>query len=53
MIQEKQSLGGEGRLAPAWVEGHSRSGGKPPFPTMRLLLLNHFTETQALADLLS
>ena len=37
MIQGKESHGWEGWLASAWVEEHSTSGGKPPFPTMRLL----------------
>ena len=39
MIQETKSQGREGRLAPACVECHSISGGKPPFPTLRLFIL--------------
>ena len=31
MTQGRKSHGLEGRLAPAWIDGHSRSGGKPPF----------------------
>jgi hypothetical protein len=33
MVQERKSHGREGWLAPATVELHSTSGGKPPFPT--------------------
>src|SRR6266851_618133 len=33
VIQEAKAHGWEGRLAPAWLEWHSISGGKPPFLT--------------------
>jgi len=32
--QDRKSQGQEGRLAPAWVECHRVSGGKPPFLTL-------------------
>src|SRR6185436_1811376 len=34
-----------GRLAPARVECHSTSGGKPPFPTCETLLLVRFLQS--------
>src|SRR6266850_3602168 len=34
MTQDRKAQGREGWLAPAQVECHSISGGKPPFPTL-------------------
>ncbi len=49
MIQEKEAQGGEGRLAPAWIEWHSTSGGKPHFPTMSCLFLERFRPANSTA----
>jgi hypothetical protein len=40
MTQETKSHGWEGRLAPARLEWHSISGGKPPFLTCETVLLS-------------
>jgi predicted dehydrogenase len=42
MSQDGISRGWEGGLAPAQFGCHSTSGGKPPFPTLRLFGLSHF-----------
>jgi len=45
MIQDRKSHGEEGGLAPAQTEGHSKSGGKPPFPTGETFRLASFLST--------
>jgi hypothetical protein len=44
MIQDEKAHGWEGGLAPAWIEPHSTSGGKPPFRTLRFLSLSVLSE---------
>ncbi len=42
MVQEIEAHGKEGGLALARLECHSTRGGKPAFPTSRLLCLSAF-----------
>jgi hypothetical protein len=42
MIQPGESLGWEGWLAPAPLEHHSTSGGKPPFLTCEISKVEFF-----------
>jgi hypothetical protein len=48
--QEQEAQGWEGRLAPARVEQHSTSEGKPPFLTTSFCVSNFSSNLNAFWD---
>jgi hypothetical protein len=50
MTQDRKSQGWQERLAPARIDCHSKSGGKPPFPTLSFSTLSALSSSVCLSS---